>query len=87
VKCQSPSTYQSKDIAMVFLVDDRMTDRTKTICLKIFDLGGIQIMNRNVYINNFSIYMIYTISIKHLQFLLLNLNFVPVRLCTHSRAH
>jgi hypothetical protein len=42
VKYQSPSTYYSKVIGKV-KVSDRMTDRTKTICPPIFDLGGIKI--------------------------------------------
>jgi hypothetical protein len=63
VKYQSPSTDHSKVTAKVksFLVDDRMTerqndrmtDRTKTICPQIFDVGGIKMINFN-YMKIFS---------------------------------
>jgi hypothetical protein len=39
MKYQSPSTYHSKVIGKVKVLD-RMTDRTKTICPLIFDQGG-----------------------------------------------
>jgi hypothetical protein len=43
VKYQSPSAYHLKVIGKV-KVSDRMTDRTKTICPPIFDLGGIKML-------------------------------------------
>ena len=36
---------------MTELQNDRMTDRAKTICPPIFDLGGIKIINVNCIIN------------------------------------